>query len=1491
MQSGTAEPAPTSKIKRPPMSRLYRLVVIWIGGSIALALVTAVCFKLGLNLGATGYIYLILIVLLSLLDSMISSLIFSIIAVVSLDFFFAEPRFTFALGNIQDTWRLGAFLTASVVISGLVRQLHRAREMQTRQTRLLDMTSDAVFALDMNDVIVYWNRGAEELYGWEREEAIGKIPHKLLQTQFPAPLADLREILTRTGHWDGELVHTTRDGATVHVASRWSLQRDDAGEPIGVLETNSDITERKRAEQSLAESERRFALLVQGVTDYAIYMLDPKGNIANWNVGGERIKGYRADEVVGRHFSMFYTPEDVAAGLPDRGLAAAARDGRFEKEGWRVRKDGTMFYASVVIDAIKGDDGTLLGFAKITRDITERRRAQELLRRSEAAYLNQAQQLSRTGSFGWNVATGEIFWSDETFRIFGYDRTIKPTVDLFRKRIHPDDRPRVQEVLERAAADRQAFDFEHRLLMPDGSVKTLHVVAHPLAGEANQFVGAVMDFTARKKAYEATERSEKRYQNLFRAMAISFAEIDWSQSAPIVRRLREAGVDIRRHLIDNPGTVRELLKATRVVDINDQSAALFAGNRESMLGDLAQFWPEESWPTYIDAIVSSVNREPHFSAETRMRRLDGTLFDAQVTIWNAADSRTQGFTAVYDISERKRAFADLERSQRRYQNLFRAMAISFWEVDWSQSAEILRRLRDSGVVDVGRHLRENPATLLEIMKATRIVDVNDMTVALIGPGSKQEMLGEASRFWPEESWPAYIDAIVSSINREPYFSAETQLRRLDGTVFDAQVTVWYSTENKTTGYMAATDISERKKAFADLERSEERYRNLFQHMPISLWQLDTRALIELFKKVKAEGVTDFPAYLDAHPEFIPHAYEILPANEVNEATLKMFGATDPSEVLGPVSKLWGIRPDTFRRAMESRFRGEPLFEEKTQVRTLQGRVIDVLLSVARLDAGITMVGIVDITELNRVQEDLAEAQRLSRTGSFRRNWATGEMFWSDETFRIYGYDPRTKPSTGLLRERVHPDDRERVRAIADSMTTDRQAIDFEHRLLMPDGSIKTVHVVAWHRPGAPEYVGSVMDVTARTEAYAELQRTEQRYRYLFHHMPVALMQLRTEGRVRRGRIMARLQSEGVTDFAPYLEQHPEFVRDALHGLTIEAANDGAVEMFGARDVGDLIAMTNAAIWRERPDTFRRILESRFRGERTYQEETRIATLDGRTIDVLFTISRPEQVDSDAGRILYGFTDITEMVRTREKVQNLQAEIAHAARVSVLGELVASIAHEVNQPLAAIAASGEAGVRWLDRPEPNIAEASALMRRITADSRRAGEIIARVRSMATGRPPQRVALPLNDLIDEALLFLRHELQSKRVSVALNLGPGLPDVLADRIQLQQVIVNLAINAVQAMEHSESARRILALQTAPSEDGKIACTVEDSGPGIAPAHVGRLFDSFFTTKDSGMGLGLAVSRSIIEDHGGELLAEKSSAYGGARFRFTLPGAHSSA
>jgi C4-dicarboxylate-specific signal transduction histidine kinase len=314
------------------------------------------------------------------------------------------------------------------------------------------------------------------------------------------------------------------------------------------------------------------------------------------------------------------------------------------------------------------------------------------------------------------------------------------------------------------------------------------------------------------------------------------------------------------------------------------------------------------------------------------------------------------------------------------------------------------------------------------------------------------------------------------------------------------------------------------------------------------------------------------------------------------------------------------------------------------------------------------------------------------------------------------------------------------------------------------------------------------------------------------------------------------------------------------------------------------------MWRENMDTLRRSLESRWRGEDSFQETTKLETRDGRVIDVLYTVTRPRMVEG-LPISLVSMMDLTERVRTQEELRRLQADFAHAARISMLGELTASIAHEVNQPLAAIAASGEASLNWLARPAPDLDRVRKLTTSVVTDAQRASEIISRIRAMATGRAPERALLSLDDVIREALLFLRHEVQSRGVAVSHLPALDRQKVLGDRTQLQQVIVNLAINAVQAMAQAGSSTRNISVRTVSYDPTTLRCSVEDSGPGIPPQHVGRLFDSFFTTKDRGMGMGLRICRSVIEGHGGRIAADNESSHGGARFYFTLPVASSNA
>jgi PAS domain S-box-containing protein len=263
----------------------------------------------------------------------------------------------------------------------------------------------AIYMLDPQGHVSSWNAGANRFKGYVAQEILGQHFSRFYTEEDQAAGLPARALATalREGKYEAEGWRVRKDGTRfwAHVVLDPIYNED--GALLGFAKVTRDVTERKQAEDKLRDSEQRFRLLVQGVTDYAIYMLSPEGVVTNWNSGAERIKGYTYDEIVGSHFSRFYTAEDLAAGVPKRALSTAATVGRFEAEGWRVRKDGTRFWAHVIIDAVHDDSGKLVGFAKITRDLTEKKRAAEALEAANAA-LYQAQKMESIGQLTGGVA-------------------------------------------------------------------------------------------------------------------------------------------------------------------------------------------------------------------------------------------------------------------------------------------------------------------------------------------------------------------------------------------------------------------------------------------------------------------------------------------------------------------------------------------------------------------------------------------------------------------------------------------------------------------------------------------------------------------------------------------------------------------------------------------------------------------------------------------------------------------------------------------------------------------------------------------------------------------------------------------------------------------------------------------------------------------------------------------------------------------------------
>jgi PAS domain S-box-containing protein len=298
--------------------------------------------------------------------------------------------------------------------------------------------------LDNSGFVTTWNPGAQRIKGYAANEIIGQHFSRFYtedDKKIGLPARAL-ETAKREGKFEVEGWRVRKDGSRFWAYVVIDPIRDDSGQVIGFAKITRDLTERKAAEQVLHRSEEQFRLLVQGVSDYAIYLLDLEGKVTNWNLGAQRIKGYFANEIVGQHFSLFYTDGDRAAGVPQAALETASRDGRFEKEGWRVRKDGSRFWAHVIIDAIRDDDGTTIGYAKITRDITQRKKAEEELERARAFSL-QAQKLEAIGQLTGGIAHD---FNNLLMAILG-------SLELLRKRL-PDDSKSIA-LLENAAQGAQ----------------------------------------------------------------------------------------------------------------------------------------------------------------------------------------------------------------------------------------------------------------------------------------------------------------------------------------------------------------------------------------------------------------------------------------------------------------------------------------------------------------------------------------------------------------------------------------------------------------------------------------------------------------------------------------------------------------------------------------------------------------------------------------------------------------------------------------------------------------------------------------------------------------------------------------------------------------------------------------------------------------------------------------------------------------------------
>ena len=495
--------------------------------------------------------------------------------------------------------------------------------------------------------------------------------------------------------------------------------------------------------------------------------------------------------------------------------------------------------------------------------------------------------------------------------------------------------------------------------------------------------------------------------------------------------------------------------------------------------------------------------------------------------------------------------------------------------------------------------------------------------------------------------------------------------------------------------------------------------------------------------------------------------------------------------------------------------------------------------------------------------------------------ATRILAVNDRAVRMFGAHAGHDQMVGQPVGAFWPAESRSILAVLlESVASDRSR--FQTRKMVLSGTARDPAIRAWHA-AEPKPFGCVfVTITGASNddrTAWELQASEERYRKLIQYLPTALWQVDSR---RADEVFDQLKANGVRDIGAYLDQNPDLVETAKDVVHVTEVNRDAISLFRANTAADLIKPVRY-IFAAAPGLANRVMVAHFERRRNFNEQTKILAFDGTTIDVLFTVTYPvppEQLDTT----FITMQDITERLNAERQLRKLQTDFTHAGRIATLGELATSIAHEVNQPLTAIVTNGETSLRWLARADHNIEKVTQLTSKMVSNARRASEIIRRIRGMAVKKEAEKNLIDLNEVVEEALLFSRHDIDSKSINLSTAFGSDLPRVMGDRIQLQQVIINLLVNSVQAITLSGQPTRHIDIQTSIDGNRSVVFSILDNGPGIAGSDLEHIFDRFFSTKNSGIGIGLAICQSIIAEHGGSISGSNRS-NGGAHFHFALP------
>ena len=1038
----------------------------------------------------------------------------------------------------------------------------------------------------------------------------------------------------------------------------------------------------------------------------------------------------------------------------------------------------------------------------------------ELQRRWQ--YLAEAQRLSHAGTFGWKVDSGELVWSDETYRILGFARETNPTLDLVFKRVHPEDRDRLQQLRDRATQNGMDLDVEHRILLPDGVIKHVHVVAH--AGRDNsrnlEYAGVVTDITERERADDEREALSRRLQE-------SKARLEEAQS---VAHVGYWDWDLETGEIiwsDETYRIFGFKPQERRMDIETVRGLIHPDDREALYSTVDEEVAVGVHPVHQHRIVRP-------SGEVR------TVQSITSKLWKTTDvgpedgiSREHNrlFGTVQDITELKQAeeashalSRDLQESKDWLEEAQRVAHLGYWvwdletnQVIWSEET-----YRIFGLVP----------------------KADSFDVALVG-----EMMH------PDDREAVFMTA-KRAIDTATRADCEHRLFRPDGEmrVVHSLGDVRNNSHGRIQMFGTTQDITDRKR----VEEDRQALSNALQQSNARLEQAQRLAHIGHYEWDLIENRVTYS-------EELCRIWGIPPVKDSFDVSA-IFERIHPED-----------REKVSREAAEAISNGiHAKSEHRIVLPSGEVRVILGLGTIKRDESGkaYEMFGTgQDITErklaeqaLRQSQFYLSEGERLAHIGS----WASTDLgirwsedlniYWSDEVYKIFGFDPKNRPpSLQQFLSAVHPQDQASLTATMKKLHEEHCGCDVTNRIVRPDGEIRYVRCV-----GIPVvedgvfkgYRGTTIDVTEQELLTQELRR-EKAY-------------------------LAEAQS--LTHIGSWATN--------FHTKQMFHLSDEVYRLHGFEpDQGYLVL---DRFWDTvHPDdepVVRAIIENAIQTRTDYDiPEFRVCHPDG---TIRFLRSKGHHTPSEEMGYYVGITmDITERKRAeeeRERLRQLEADLAHINRINMMGELAAALAHEIKQPIAASITSANALLRWLAHDPPDLERARAAATRIEQDGNRAADVINRLRAFyKKGAPPQRESIKVQDIIREMTVLLGDEALRHSVTILSELDENVPDILADRVQLQQVFMNLMLNAIEAMKDAGGE---MTIRSGLNQEGQLLISISDAGVGLPRENTERIFDAFHTTKPQGTGMGLAITRSILESHGGRIWATRNQG-AGATFHFTLP------